>query len=785
MSNHEQAGATRRSVLRSLGVLGGWTLGLNLTTTDSYAAYERGRGTRGGGCGGGGDGTSPRPGPEVLYEPPETTPKLEPHGRWRADPLMVCGADAHVDGEYVFQPFVYDDNGANTSPTIDPPDPRPTDHTFGPMTGDVVYPTDFDTYGYNAADLLEFRTQPHGDGVAYRLALNTMRVPDAAAVAIGIDRGAGDGDGDSEWGYGIGDLGDLDLDHVLVTWGTGAELDGEPLDDDRVSVDTDRNQIELDVDLDPGDETWRHYAVLGLWDDEEGAFKQIQDQPDEEHPGGARGQDPPPVFNVGFRFNDQEPLGTPNLKPESAEREAREAVEETTGSRAVGYGHWRDHAQAKALADEDISEFYADVDFGALRRNERRFRVPETGFFNRLYVSRYDLGEGIKPIEGWSRDADVLRNDVVPYALYVPEDYDPSESPPFHVHLHSLTATANQYASWTPNFLEDLSGDGEGWEHESRIIMTPSGRGPVVPYHDQAELDVFEAMADVRARYGVDLDRTTLGGYSNGGIGTFKLASQYPDLFSRAFPIVGAVGDENTQDVYYDLESLADNLRTVPLRMWSSVADELVPFPLVVKFERRLRELGWRHEHDIFPEDHLSFGYFDEWDPAIDFLTTDPERETNPQRVRYRAVPEFDNEELDLVHDGAHWVQDIAVADGQRSGLVDARSLGFGEALPVRERYERPGQEPRPHHKRIIEWTEDFQNPSPPPRNVLELELTDVTHVTVYVDAAALDPEQPIELRVDADLPDGEEATIELRSSAGTETVTVGDGETTCSVTIC
>jgi dienelactone hydrolase len=481
------------------------------------------------------------------------------------------------------------------------------------------------------------------------------------------------------------------------------------------------------------------------------------------------------VFNVGFRFNDQEPLATPNIKSESAEREAAEAVEETTGSRAVGYGHWRDHAQAMALADGDVSQFHTDIDFGALRENRTRYRVPETGFFNRLYVSRYDLGDGIKPIEGWSRGADVLRNDIVPYALYVPDDYDPNETYPFHVHLHSLTATCNQYASWTPNFLEDL-GDGEG-----RIIMTPSGRGPVVPYHDQAELDVFEAMADVRARYGVDLDRTTIGGYSNGGIGTYKLASQFPDLFSRAFPIVGSVGDEETNDVYYDLESLVDNLRTVPLLAWSSLADELVPSPLMLKFQRRLRAFGWRHEHDIFPEDHLSFGYFDDWDPAVEFLTTDPERETNPQRVRYRAIPEFDNTELDLVHDGAHWVDDIEVADGQRSGVVDARSLAFGESLPVRERIERPGTEPRPHHKRIIEWAEDLQNPSPPPENAIELDLADATATTLYVEPAAIDPEQPIELRVTAT----DFATIELRSSVGSTSVDVPPGESTRTVRLC
>ena len=88
-------------MLSALGLLGGGTLGLSLSTTDAYAAHDGRRES----CSGTGDGGPPRPGPEVLYEDPVTSPKLEPAGRWRADPLMVCGADAHVDGEYVFQPL--------------------------------------------------------------------------------------------------------------------------------------------------------------------------------------------------------------------------------------------------------------------------------------------------------------------------------------------------------------------------------------------------------------------------------------------------------------------------------------------------------------------------------------------------------------------------------------------------------------------------------------------------------------------------------------------------------
>ena len=180
-------------------------------------------------------------------------------------------------------------------------------------TGDYHYPNDPDRYGYNAADLLEFRARPTDDGIAYRITLNTMLEPDAAAVAIGIDTEA---DPDLEtgagrrtdWGYGLGDLG-APVDHRLVTWGTGAELDGEPLDEDRVTVDVRRNQLEVEVPLEPGEATWRHYLAVGLWDDDAEVFREVAVDADDHAPGGRKtGRPAPPVFDVGFRSPDQEPM---------------------------------------------------------------------------------------------------------------------------------------------------------------------------------------------------------------------------------------------------------------------------------------------------------------------------------------------------------------------------------------------------------------------------------------------------------------------------------------------
>ena len=56
-------------------------------------------------------------------------------------------------------------------------------------------------------------------------------------------------------------------------------------------------------------------------------------------------------------------------------------------------------------------------------------------------------------------------------------------------------------------------------------------------------------------------------GYSMGGIGTFKLAEQFPDLFARAQP---TVGDSEDND-------MVASLRNIPVLMWNAAADELVP----------------------------------------------------------------------------------------------------------------------------------------------------------------------------------------------------------------
>src|SRR5207245_7725532 len=57
-------------------------------------------------------GPGPRPGPDVLYAPATAAPQLTNTGVWQAPPIMVSGATAYRDGEFLYQDFLYDDDGA-------------------------------------------------------------------------------------------------------------------------------------------------------------------------------------------------------------------------------------------------------------------------------------------------------------------------------------------------------------------------------------------------------------------------------------------------------------------------------------------------------------------------------------------------------------------------------------------------------------------------------------------------------------------------------------------------
>ena len=144
--------------------------------------------------------------------------------------------------------------------------------------------------------------------------------------------------------------------------------------------------------------------------------------------------------------------------------------------------------------------------------------------------------------------------------------------------LHSLGANYNQFS-------DNRNQSQLGERGPGSIVITPEGRGPDGWYYGHAGADTFEVWADVARHYRLDPGWTAISGYSMGGYGTYKFATQFPDLFARANPVVGPPGlgvwvppapPQPGGDASNTNRMLA-SVRNIPFLIWDGTEDELVP----------------------------------------------------------------------------------------------------------------------------------------------------------------------------------------------------------------
>src|SRR3954447_12482799 len=128
-------------------------------------------------------GPGPKPGPALLYAKAKPAPQLSNRAPWKAAPILVSGATAYRNGEFLYQDFLFDDNGAHG--TVDPGDGRTAGNLFSKQNGTYTYPTAA-AYANNAADLVELRVKPVKRATAFRVSLNTLKDPKLVAFTIAL-----------------------------------------------------------------------------------------------------------------------------------------------------------------------------------------------------------------------------------------------------------------------------------------------------------------------------------------------------------------------------------------------------------------------------------------------------------------------------------------------------------------------------------------------------------------------------------------------------------------------
>jgi predicted esterase len=625
-------------------------------------------------------GPGPRPGPAILYQAPAVAPQLTNTGIWRAPPILVSGTTAYRDGEFLYQDYLYDDHGARELP--DPQDPRAQGDTFSKPNGTYTYPTGPGDDN-NAADLVEFRVKPTATYTAFRVTLNTLENPSLIAFSIALGGQPGQ---TSPFPDGANVVAPATLFLTIHPSGSQLVADLVHAGSDTpvagpastVHVDTYRRQIEVDVphqDWNPGRSTVRMAMGVGLWNSSTGQYLLPGATATATQPGGAgTAAHPAAFFNVAFRTAEPFP-----------------SVTAETGA-VTNPAWWRDQQQGAALAAGDISPFYANVNFAKLAAGSTdNSQIPTTGAMDRILSSHFEPAQGanysgecgLQGAEEPSTCVPEYQGNLQPYAVYIPPGPAPSAGYGMTLLLHSLSANYNQYmGSRNQSQFGDRS--------TPSIVITPEARGPDQEYQGLGAADVFEAWADIASRYPLDPAYSDITGYSMGGIGTFKLGSQFPDLFARAQPTVGF---ETNNDV------LA-SMRNLPVLMWNASADELVNATDYGQTAEKLSSLGYRYEADVYQPcanslcspvlpNHLMLAINDQFAPAAAFLGSATVN-LNPAHVTYVVDTARDAPSYGITGDHAYWVSGLTIrspshtaTNGDPEGQIDVFSHGFGTSDPV------------------------------------------------------------------------------------------------------
>jgi len=175
----------------------------------------------------------------------------------------------------------------------------------------------------------------------------------------------------------------------------------------------------------------------------------------------------------------------------------------------------------------------------------------------------------------FTREVILENNQKIRYTISLPDSFSEDKKTPLILALHYGGEVIPYYGKEFLNILVKPA-----IKELEAIIAAPD-----CPSRDwsnpESEKAVMELFNNIMAQYNIDHNRILITGYSMGGIGTWYLASRYPNIFSAAIP-VSAIPDMKDTPVVKDLPFIVIHSRN----------DELLPVNSLKKFIHRYRSKG-------------------------------------------------------------------------------------------------------------------------------------------------------------------------------------------------
>jgi predicted esterase len=199
----------------------------------------------------------------------------------------------------------------------------------------------------------------------------------------------------------------------------------------------------------------------------------------------------------------------------------------------------------------------------------------------------------------------MIDNELQPYRVYVPTNYDPAKTYPLVVALHGMGGDENSYFTAYDNGIIKRQAEARGY-----LVVCPKGRAPASMYLGSAERDVMDVIGEMKRDYKIDPDRIYLTGHSMGGYGTWSVAANHPDIFAALAPIAGGGQPASLSKIAHIPQIVihGDKDPTVPVEESRKMVKAAQELGIKVKY---IEVPGGNHSNIVVPNMKEIFDWFD------------------------------------------------------------------------------------------------------------------------------------------------------------------------------
>ncbi len=248
-----------------------------------------------------------------------------------------------------------------------------------------------------------------------------------------------------------------------------------------------------------------------------------------------------------------------------------------------------------------------------------------------LHIEAMEFGE--PPGRQAILDSTVCIDGVTrPWVLYVSTHYDPATPAPLMVRLHGGVGVADIRDDPAGLASEDdftVEIEKRGW-----LGLFPMGQYGATWWDDVGMANIRNLVREVKRAYNVDDDRVYMGGFSDGGSGSFAHAMLAPTDYAAFIAMNGHMGVASRDN---DVPLYAPNMMNTPVYATTTHDDDLYPTRKMAPTISMAQRAGADILYKTFPGEHDFKDIASDLGFMMEFLTRHP-RDPFPARIVWETA---------------------------------------------------------------------------------------------------------------------------------------------------